>query len=81
MTVKQLIAMLSQLPPHDRVVVPGQAWGEADVGDVASRRYAFWHGTDPAMGNWIRWRRGLCQERCVVIEARRSAPRRRQAAT
>jgi hypothetical protein len=50
MTVQQLIVVLQQFRPDRRVLVPGQEFGMADVGDVQSRRFSSWHGGDDAMG-------------------------------
>jgi hypothetical protein len=78
-TVEQLITALSQYPPDRRVVVPGQEFGFADVGDVQSRRFSFYFGSDPAWGNWIPHllrRADLHREQCVLIGARPSASRR-----
>ncbi len=82
MTVQQLIVILQQFRPDQRVVVPGQEFGMADVGEVASRRFSFYFGDDPAWGNWIPHllrRKDLHRERCVVIGARESRARRRSA--
>ena len=81
MTVEQPITALSQYPPDRRVVVPGQEFGLSDVGDVSSRRFSFWHGADPDMGNWIPHllrRADLHREPCVVIGPRPSSSHRRR---
>jgi hypothetical protein len=79
MTVQQLIVILQQFRPDQRVLVPGQEFGMADVGEVAPRRFSFYSGADPAWGNWIPFllrRTDLHRERCVVIGARESSARR-----
>jgi hypothetical protein len=81
MTVEQLIVVLQQFHPDRGVVVPGQEFGLADVGDVLSRRLSFYYGGGLAWGNWIPHllhRADLHRERCVVIRARLSAPKRRR---
>jgi len=83
MTVEQLIVVLQQFRPDQRVVVPGREFGMADVGEVVSRRFSFYLGGDDAMGNWMPHllRNDRHRERCVLIEARPSSARRRQATT
>jgi hypothetical protein len=74
-TVEQLITALCQFPPDRRVVVPGQEWGLADVGDVSSRRLAYWPPPDAEWGCWIPrllHRADLRRERCVVLVAQPS---------
>jgi hypothetical protein len=81
MTVERLIVVLQQFRPNQRVVVPGQEFGMADVGEVQSARFSFYFGDDPAWGNWIPHllrRNDHLRERCVMIGARPSAARRRR---
>jgi hypothetical protein len=81
MTVEQLIVALQHFRPDQRVVVPGQEFGMADVGEVMSRQFSFYFGDDPAWGNWIPHllrRKDLYRERCVVIDASESSARRRR---
>jgi hypothetical protein len=69
MTMEQLILVLQQFRPDQRVVVPGQEFGMSDVGEVLSRRFSFYVGPDPAWGNWIPHllrRADLHRERCAA---------------
>jgi hypothetical protein len=81
-TVDELITVLCQFPPDRRVVVPGQEWGLADVGDISSRRLAFSYSGDEDMGCWIPHllrRPDMPREQCVVIHPQPSSRRRRSA--
>ena len=76
MTVEQLITALCQFPPDRRVLLPAQEFGFADVGDLASRRFAYSRPWDIEQGCWIPHllhRTDLRRERCVILVARPSA--------
>jgi hypothetical protein len=83
MTVGHLRDLLSKLDPEQRVLIPGQEWGWADLGRVSRRTVAFAPVEErPDMGTWITQRLDAPDapcERCVLLapspgRRRRSRP-------
>jgi hypothetical protein len=72
MTVGDLRAVLEQLDPTLRILIPGQEWGWADLARASRRTVTFAPVPgSPEMGGWITKRfdePDAPRERCILLK-------------